>query len=606
VSTRLDSSRLVPLARVILVAAALLAYANTLSAPWLFDDERAITRNPTIRQLTALGTVLFPPADGSGVAGRPLVNLSLALNHAVGGDDVRGYHLFNILLHAGAGLLLFGLARRTLARPCFTPHGRAAAPSLAFALALLWTLHPLQTESVTCVIQRTELLVGFFYLATLYAFAGSMENNHPARWRAVCLASCLLGMASKEVMVTAPLIVWLYDRTFVAGSFGRAWRERGRFYLGLGATWVLLALLVAGYGGARGPSAGFGLGVAWWSYALKQCEALVLYVRLAVWPHPLVLDYGTDVITDVAAVWPQLAACVAAALGTALALWRRPVIGFAGAWFFVIIAPSSSVVPLVTQTVSEHRVYLPLLAVLATATVAVFRLGGRRALPALGIAALLLLALTIRRNRDYRSDLAIWTDTAARQPHNARAQMGLGLALFHKGETARGLTHLQRAIALRPNYAEAHYNLGVALAQSGRTDAAIAAYRAALHALPGYVDASYNLAIALLGLSRIDEALALLHEVLRQRPAFAEAHNNLGIGLARLGRLPDAIAAFERSLALNPANAEAHNNLGTCWRHLDRVDDARRHYELAVRLRPDFALARENLARLPPAGGPLR
>jgi Flp pilus assembly protein TadD len=407
-------------------------------------------------------------------------------------------------------------------------------------------------------------------------------------------------MASKEVMVTAPLMVWLFDRTFVAGSFVRAWRERRSLYLGLAATWLLLALLVAGYGGTRGPSAGFGLGVSWWSYALKQCEALVLYTKLAAWPHPLVLDYGTEIVTDFANVAPQFLACTVGVVATGIAVWRWPRLGFAGAWFLVIIAPSSSVVPLVTQTVAEHRMYLPLLGVLALAVAGLVQLTGRRAWPILGVTAVLCAVLTCQRNHDYRTDLAIWSETAARQPLNARAQMGLGLALLRTGEPTAGLTHLQRAAALKPGYAEAHYNLGVALVQLGRADDAIAAYRAALRVLPGYPDASYNLAIVLLSVGRVDEALPLLMDVIRERPAFAEAHNNLGIAFARLGRLPAAISALEKSLALNPANAEAHNNLGTCWRNLGRLDAARRHYETALRIRPDFPLARENLARLPP------
>src|SRR5262249_6656133 len=157
------------------------------SVPFLFDDLAAITHNPTIRSLRRMGTVLSPPNDGSGIAGRPIVNLSLALNHAVGGDDPRGYHLFNLIAHALSGLLLFGLVRRTLllrfahaqvgrtvlgeplslddarGRECVERLGGDASPyplPIACAAALLWTVHPLQTESVSCVVQRTELLGG--------------------------------------------------------------------------------------------------------------------------------------------------------------------------------------------------------------------------------------------------------------------------------------------------------------------------------------------------------------------------------------------------------------------------------------------------------------
>ena len=159
-----------PLARAALLFAALIAFHGSIAVPFFFDDHAAITHNPTIRELRRLGTVLLPPNDGSGMAGRPVVNLSLALNHALGGIDPRGYHAFNLALHGLSGLLLFGLARRTLLTPTLRARFGPAAGALGFVIALLWTVHPLQTESVSCVIQRTELLVGFFFLLALYAF----------------------------------------------------------------------------------------------------------------------------------------------------------------------------------------------------------------------------------------------------------------------------------------------------------------------------------------------------------------------------------------------------------------------------------------------------
>jgi hypothetical protein len=244
----------------VIVLAAVCANLNSLSVPFLFDDTRAITDNPTIRHLGALRAVLSPPHDGSAVMGRPLVNITLAINYAIGGTSVYGYHVFNLLLHICTGLALFGVARRTLLQPVLTARFGPIATEVALAVSLLWTLHPLQTESVTCVVQRTELLVGLFYVLTLYGFVRSTERGAALDWAPLAVASCVLGMASKEVMVTAPLMVLLYDRTFVAGSFRGAWRTRRTFYCFLGGTWLLLAALVANTGGSRGAAAGFGLG----------------------------------------------------------------------------------------------------------------------------------------------------------------------------------------------------------------------------------------------------------------------------------------------------------------------------------------------------------
>ncbi|MFI5357299.1 MAG: hypothetical protein ACHQ4G_08190, partial [Opitutales bacterium] len=251
------------LAALLIVSGVVLAYANSLSAPFVFDDLTGVVKNPSIRHLWPPSEVLFGSREATGAGGRPLVNLSLALNYALGGLDVRGYHGFNLLVHALAGLTLFGLIRRTLLRPVLAARFGAAALPLALSAALLWALHPLVTESVTCVIQRTESLSSLFYLLTLYAFARSADAAAPRRWLRLSVTACLAGMATKEIVVTAPLIVLCYDRTFVGGTFREAWRQRRRYYCALGATWVLLVLLVLGNGG-RGGVVGFGLGMSAW------------------------------------------------------------------------------------------------------------------------------------------------------------------------------------------------------------------------------------------------------------------------------------------------------------------------------------------------------
>ena len=276
-----------------LVLAGLLAYGNSLSVPFIFDDLHAIVENPSIRHFWSW-TSFLPPPGGSGVSGRPLVSLTLALNFALGGLDVRGYHATNLALHICAALALFGLVRRTIA--LLASGAGAASTAVALAIALIWEVHPLETESVTCVIQRNEVMIGLFYLLTLYCFARFAGGGRRS-WGFLSVVACLLGMASKEVMVTAPLIVLLYDRTFVAGTWAEAWRRRRRYYFSLAATWLLLAALLVHQGGSRGGAAGFGLGITPWTYALTQCRAVVHNLRLAFWPRPLIFDYGTQVVT---------------------------------------------------------------------------------------------------------------------------------------------------------------------------------------------------------------------------------------------------------------------------------------------------------------------
>ncbi|MES1167228.1 MAG: hypothetical protein ABUL68_04430, partial [Pseudomonadota bacterium] len=240
-----------------IVLAAFEAYFNSFSVPFIFDDAASIAQNSTIRHLSQLGNVLSgPPWGALTVNGRPLLNLTLALNYALGGLAVGGYHGVNLAIHILAGLTLFGIVRRTLQQARLAGRFGEAALPLALCVALIWTLHPLQTEAVTYVVQRAESQMGLLYLLTLYAFIRGAASARPEKWYALSVLCCALGMMAKEVMVSAPLMVLLYDRTFVAGSFGRAWRERWRWYGGLAATWLVLGWLMLGPG-SRGEAGAF-------------------------------------------------------------------------------------------------------------------------------------------------------------------------------------------------------------------------------------------------------------------------------------------------------------------------------------------------------------
>jgi len=578
----------VVLGAAVIAAAVLAAYGGTLSAPFVFDDIPSITENPTIRHLAS---ALRPPAEST-VGGRPLLNLTLAADYAAAGLAVRAYHATNIAIHALAALALFGLVRRTLLG---LGQASAAATAAAFSAALIWALHPLQTESVTYVVQRAESLMGLLYLLTLYCFARSVGAPGGARlWQAACACACLAGMAAKEVMVSAPLAVLLYDAVFAAGSVRAALRARAPLYCALAASWCALALLVLSTHG-RGGTAGFGSGVSWWRYGLAQGPAVAHYLRLCFWPHPLVFDYGRTLAPPAPGDIPG-ALAVACLLGaTAWALVRRPALGFLGACFFLVLAPSSSVVPVATETMAEHRMYLALAPVVVLAVAAARRWLGRASLAACLAVSAVLLAATWERNLAYRSAEGLWRDVVARRPGNDRAQFNLGCELRRApGRLDEAVAHFREALRINPYYIEAHYNLGKALDALGKTPEAAAQYEQALMLNPTQADAHFCLARDLEstqgGLARaVDE----YREALRLKPDFAEAHLSLGVALARTpGRLADAIAQYEEAIRLDPGLFVARLDLAGALQSVPgRLGDSIAEYREALRLRPDSAEA---------------
>lgn len=276
----------------VVAVAGTVAYLNSFGGPFVYDDVPGILNNQSIRRLWPPWGALAVPAKDLTVSGRPIANLSFAINYALSGTDVWSYHALNLLIHILCGVTLFGIVRRTLVRSvCQARFDRDAVP-LAMGIALLWVMHPLQTEAVTYLVQRVESLGSLFLLLTVYGFVRSLESPQRLRWELCAVTACLLGVSTKEVVVTAPVLVLLYDRTFAAGTFQKAIGRRLWMYVGLVATWIPLAYLVWSAGWNRGGSAGFGVRVGTLEYWFVQFRAVAHYLWLAVWPHPLVFEYG--------------------------------------------------------------------------------------------------------------------------------------------------------------------------------------------------------------------------------------------------------------------------------------------------------------------------
>ena len=559
----------------LLIAAGALVYANSLDAPFVFDDLGAIVENKDIQHLWPLW--LDPQtSERPSLNGRPLVRFSLALNYAFGGLEVRGYHAVNIALHILCALLLFGLVRRTLLTTNRKPEWARSATSLAFCCALLWMVHPLHNQCINYIIQRSEVLAGLFYLASFYCAQRGFSSHHTRRWHSLAILACALGMASKETMLTAPLLILTYERIFHPASWRQLWHRHGGFYLGLAATWSISALLLAS--SPHGDSIGFTGGIDAWTYALNQCLVVADYLQKALWPHPLILDYGFPRMLRLGVVWPQAMLLAMLLALVALGLRYKPEVGFLGLWFFVILAPTSSFVPLVNEVGAERRIYLSLAALVVLLVVALDWLTRRwtlhlspnrspvwRALVVVPLAGALSLG-TVERNRDHCDALSLWQTVVDAVPHNPRAHTYLGLALIEAGQFDRALVHYRQALQLKSDYAEAHNNLAIALGLQGRSEEAIHHYTRALQLNPNLLQAYNNLGNALMARGQLDQAIAYFTRALQLKSTYADAHNNMGIALGLQGRSEEAVAHFRQALLLRPAFAAAKKNLSIARR----------------------------------------
>jgi protein O-mannosyl-transferase len=595
----------------LIVLASLIVYSNSFGGAFILDDISSILDNPTIERLWPLSTVLSPPSAGETVSGRPLLNLSLALNWIASGKNpqaVWGFHATNLAIHIAVGLLLFGILRRTFLVPRLRERWGDASTWLALAITLLWTVHPLQTESVTYVIQRAESLVSLFYLMTLYCTIRGAESQRPSVWYGIAIATCLLGMATKEVMLTAPAVVFLYDRTFLAGSMAEAMRRRWGLYLGLIATWALLATLVlsAGQLGHRTdvtmPDA--------FSYACTQPGVILYYLWLSIWPNSLCVFYRWPVGEPWYLIAPGVLLLGLLAIATLYGLIRNKPWSFLGVWFFFILAPTSSIIPL-ADLAFEHRMYLPLAAVIVLAVLGGYALCQtivRRQMAAsstvnmlafglVALACVLLGSVTLARNNDYRTPIAIWQDTVAKAPYNSRAHVNFGTLLESKLRIDEAIGQFTMALELDPQSAEAHSNLATLLARKGRPQDAIRHFKAALDIDPQSAVARSNYGIVLAGLGRTAEAKEQYEEAIRIDSQCFMAHVNLGVLLENQKKGDEAIEHYEKALAIKEL-PDIHFNLALVLQRTGRREEAITHFQRTVELKPNDSEARQRLRAL--------
>ena len=590
----------------------LAAYSNSFQAGLVFDSAMAITRDARIQAVTPQNLRLILTEEywhGSTTSGlyRPLTTFSYLLNYAVFGNGTApaGYHWVNLALHEMNVSLVYLLGILVLGTP---------APALA--LAALWGVHPLLTESVTNVVGRADLLAAFGVLAGLlcYVKSASATGRRKLFWVAAMVGAQAVGIFSKENAAVLPGIMLLYDLTWRKRA---AWRERALAYAALAAAVGRVPLfarciamhILARFGDNPLMSAGF------WTARLTAVKVIGKYLWLFIWPARLSADYSYNAVPlfgwnpadwEDAKALIALAVCVGAVLLAVRWYRTRKALFFFLVFFFVALAPTSNLGILIGSIMAERFVYLPSIGLAGCAVAAICGLGRKfrqlrecAAWIALGFLCLACAARTYARNFDWLDDHSLWTSAVEVCPGSAKAHYNLGNALAKlPGRLPDAIAEYQVSLRIEPDYAEAHFNLGNALSQlPGHLPDAIAEYQAALRINPEYGEAHNNLGLALANSGgRWQEAIAEYQAALRINPDLAEAHDNLGNALANSGRLPDAIAQYEAALRIDPDYAKAHNNLGLALADSGgRLPDAIAQFQAALRIDPDFALAHFNL-----------
>ncbi len=615
----------------IIVILGSIIYANTLHAPFYFDDFTNIVNAPLIRNLA----IFANPLSAHRELGRRAVGaFTFALNYRFNGFEVAGYHLVNIAVHLLAAFLVYRLVSLTFRTPAFSAlqnrdEAGSRAGFVALFAALLFIAHPIQTQAVTYIVQRYASLATIFYLLSLNGYIrarllwSQSGGNRPLAggWFAASFVAALLAWNTKETAYTLPFVALTYELLFFEGPLRK---HAKALFVGMAALFCSFVAFLVFWPGEFKWNIVVGIeqamrvqtGMSRLHYIATEFRVLVTYLRLLIFPAGQRLDYDYPIsrsFLDPAVMGS--AALLLALLATGLfclRLSRREeeraplyrLAAFGVFWLFITVSIESTIIPIV-DVIFEHRMYLPSIGLFMALAAVVSRLGGsgtvipgwprREVVAGAAIVVLALGGLTVARNQVWGDEVAFWRDNADKTPQNPRVFLNLGRALERKGDMAGAESAYRKAIKLWPEQTDAYINLGLIYTGQGRLDEALAQFRTALTNKPELAEAHNNMGKVYGMQGRLDDALGEFLTAVRLKPTFAEPYNNIGYVYALEKRYPEALQRYGECLARNPDYDLAYVNRGNVLLTTGRTGEARADFRRALEINPANTEAAEQL-----------
>ena len=545
----------------IIAIAAVLVYSNSFLCEFQFDDIANIADRPIIRNLKNFTN----PNLWTNVNFRPLSMFSFAINYQLGQLDVTGYHIFNLMIHIICGFLVFLLTKKILSIYLSLKKTDSAATWFSLFVALIFTLHPLQTQSVTYIVQRMTALSGLFYLLAVYLFLiGRIQHSQKGFSRSVFIIyflvvlSAMLSLMAKQIAVTLPLSLLLIEICFIRNKEGKVYKKFVLFSL---SVIILLALIVAVTGNLPRETDK----ISRTDYLVTQFRVMTKYIQLLILPINQNLDYAFRPSTS---FWhiKEIVSFLLLSFLIFLSIFfykRNKLITFGIAWFFVTLALESSVIP-IRGLIYEHRLYLALLGFGTCLVTIIYSFTKKRKKVLILLLSIIVIVYgfaTFQRNKVWENRYTLWSDILKKAPQKARSHYYMGIILSDAGQKRRAMNYYLQAIKLRPDYVDALVNLGNNLKSMNEIDKAIHYYKKALMYDPQSSTALNNLGVILSDRGKFKEAISCYNRILKNNPDNTEAMNNLGIIWAQQGKYQKALELFKRALRLKPNYKNAKNNL---------------------------------------------
>lgn len=576
-------------------------YGNSLRAPFVFDDAPNITLNPHIR-LRELSLPSLAALFKYYKFNRPLANFSFAINYFLNRYDVFGYHVVNVLIHLVNGLLVFRLACLTLG---FQKKDTPARFAASFLAAALWLTNPVHTQSVTYVVQRMNSLAALFYLASMILYIQARKILQKASDRKATAAmylffsvvSGICSMGCKEIAVTLPLMIFLYEWFFISDLPRGFVKEKAPYLLVIGLGGLLVSFIYFGVN----PLEAILLKYDTQSFTLKerlltQPRVIVDYLSLLLLPLPerLTIDHYVPVSTSLTNPTTTLAAMGILLAMIVLAVKKarsNRLLSFAILWFLGTLAVESSFIGL--ELMYEHRTYLPSVFLFIALTCLILeRIRPTRL--ATGTLALMIGISgfwTYQRNAVWADEIRFWNDATRKSTNSIRPFNNLGIALAMEGRYEEGIAACRQSIALSPptfNSANAYNNIGCMYLSRGESLKAVDFSKRAIEIDPDLAEAHMNLGKALLAEKNPDEAIPQLEKTIDLAPHLTAAYTLL----AHAYYLKDhdteqAVDICRRAMAVDPEDPNVESFLGGLLMLAGDFKQAENHLLKVLKRYPD-------------------
>ncbi len=576
-----------------------LIYSNTFYSSFYFDDTGSIVNNSAIRNILNLQAIWnFWPT-------RFITYFSVALNYHLSQLNVFSYHLFNLTVHLSSAILVWWFMLLTFSTPAMngkkiTKH----ANLIAFFAGLVFMTHPIQTQGVTYIIQRAVSLATLFYLASLSLYVKSrllqQQGKRPIVSRlfyCFSLITAVLAMFTKEMTITLPLMLLLYEACFLKTKERLNWRYLVLFF----ATILIIPLTMfltksVDFIGIRrilGPTPN----IYPWQYLLTQFRVIVTYLRLLFIPINQNFDYDYHIAKNLLEL-PILASLIllVSILTIAIRIFSKyRLISFGIFWFFLTLLPESSIIP-IQDIIFEHRLYLPMVGFSFFLVSLIYYIFENKTLKSMVIVLLIITScyaiLSCRRNVTWKNEFTLWNDTVYKSPKKARPYDYRGLAYIDQGNFTQAISDCTKAIEINPKDENAYYGRGNSYYKQNNFSQAISDYNKAIEINPNFTEAYFNLGFAYCKQGNFTQAISDYNKAITINPNFANAYIGRGLAYESQGNFAQAIFDYTKAIEINPNLALTYNNRGLAYYMAKEYDkawaDVHKAEELGHPVNPEF------------------